>query len=238
MIRRRRTIRWWASSLACFARSGSELCTSTILQPWVVLCSGLLLEPRWMYTCVYWILLLITFLEETCNLNRLHSLMVPFPIAVVELAILFCWKVLWGSCIYDICTHVITCILCKHMILHLCGVHMKYHWCDFVHLELLLESGPTLWATGSRDGLMQVLHWRLASRKRWTELAAWRLKGWVHPAMSNWAWRPWKGDNQNVFNSSLISRSKKIRQAKIKSCDRLFHHKYNWDILFHSLPSL
>jgi len=167
-----------------------------------------------MYTCVYRILLLVTFLEETCNLNRLHSLMVPFPIAVVELAILFCWKVLWGSCIYDICTHVITCILCKHIILHLCGVHMKYHWCGFVHLELLLESGPTLWATGSRDGLMQVLHWRLASRKRWTELAAWRLKGWVHPAMSNWAWRPWKGDNQNVFNSSLISRSKKNGKQK------------------------
>ena len=77
-----------------------------------------------------------------------------------------------------------------------------------------LESGPTLWATGSRDGLMQVLHWRLASRKRWTELAAWRLKGWVHPAMSNWAWRPWKGDNQNVFNSSLISRSKKSGKQK------------------------
>ena len=33
------------------------------------------------------------------------------------------------------------------MILHLCGVHMKYHWCDFVHLELIIG-----WNLGPRYG--------------------------------------------------------------------------------------
>ena len=166
-----------------------------------------------MYTGIDRILLLVTFLEETCNLNRLHSLMVPFPIAVVELAISFCRKALWGSCIYeyiyiyDLCTHVITCISCKYMILHLFfGVHMKYHWCDFVHLE------QTCWNLGPRYGPLVPGRWvdagaALAARvKEEMDWARGMETEGLGAAMSNWAWRPWKGDNQNVVNSSLISR--------------------------------